>query len=70
MSSERRFPPFQFRIGRVIRPAVEETTRNGKTLVKFPISVNQSYEKGDDYWLDVAVFSERGRKAALALSKG
>ena len=70
MTEERKYPPFQYLVGRVTRNPEETTTPKGTTLVKLSVAANKSFDKNDSFFVDVAGFGEKVRPKLLNLSKG
>lgn len=70
MTEDRKYPPFQFLVGRVTRNPEESTTPKGTDIVKLSVAVNKSFDKGDSFFVDVAGFSEKTRARLMNLSKG
>ena len=69
MTEERKYPPFDFRIGRLIRDA-EEAKAGQRDVTKFTVAVNKSYDRDDDYLVGVTVFNDKLRALCLGLRKG
>lgn len=69
MTEDRKYPPFEYRIGRLSRdPEVKETSRGEITSLN--LAVKQSFDDGDTEWVSVAVFSEKLQPRARSLRKG
>ena len=69
MSEIRKYPPFEYRIGRLSRdPEIAETAKG--EIVKLNLAVKQSFDDNDTEWVSVAVFSEKLRPKAALLRKG
>ena len=65
--TDNKYPPFQFRLGRVVREAED----NGKGWVRFAISVNRSYDQNDTDWVNVSAKADKkAGQRALHLRKG
>ena len=69
MSEDRKYPPFEYRIGRLSRDPEVASTAKGE-FVKLNLAVKQSFDNDDTEWVSVAVFSEKLRPKAELLRKG
>lgn len=68
--TDRKYPPFNYLVGRVTRNPEESTTPKGTTVVKLSVWRNYSFDKDDGSFVDVTGFSEKIRATLLSLSKG
>ena len=67
--TERRYPPFDFLVGRVTRNP-EDAKAGAKDVVKASVFRNFSYDKDDGTFVDVTAFGERAKTALRNVSKG
>jgi len=69
VTEDRKFPPFEYRIGRLSRDPEIKTTSKGE-IVSLNLAVKQSFDDNDTEWVSVAVFSEKLQPKAKSLVKG
>lgn len=73
--TERKYPPFQYLVGRVTRNPEDSETKSGKEITKLSVVANRSFERDDSFFVEVAAFGgsnhgEKMRATLNALTKG